>query len=163
MARHAFLKEQLGRLHARVRVEALHHPVAGGRARDRPERHPLVMREVDRHDRALRPVVPDRFRQATVELVGPAPRVGPSVTNLCSAMRSGPPFVLPGPGNTTKTESPYELYEIAVCGKVIRRSGAPVPMSRVANIPGSSRAGGSAGWPAARTTAGSGAWTCRPR
>ena len=55
VARHALLQQQLGRLHARVGVEALDHAIAEQRVGQRDERHALVMGQVGRHDDARAP------------------------------------------------------------------------------------------------------------
>ena len=56
LARHPFLQQQLGRLDARIAVEARHHDVVEQRVGQGHEGHALVVRHVGAHDHALRPV-----------------------------------------------------------------------------------------------------------
>ena len=51
----ALLKQQVGGAHARVGVEAAHHPAAPQHVRQGDEDHALVMREMVRHDDAMSP------------------------------------------------------------------------------------------------------------
>ena len=54
MTRHALLEEQFGGLHARLRMKALHHPVAEKSIGDGDQRHARVMGHVRADDRSGR-------------------------------------------------------------------------------------------------------------
>ncbi len=86
VARHALLQQQLGGLHARLRVEALDHAVAEQGIGQGHERHALVMRHVRRDDDARR-------RVARGERVGAAVGVVDRVeeAELAGEARGGEP------------------------------------------------------------------------
>jgi hypothetical protein len=50
LARHALLEQEVGRAHARIRVQAPDHAPAQQSVRQRDEHHALMMREAIGHD-----------------------------------------------------------------------------------------------------------------